>query len=140
MNLCNMNSNTKYNPLYDPKTDNQPIAADVQALINKPVADPTGFTPEDQAFLDKIMKLAEEKKINLYSPSSLLNTAVYDSLDTAGKAKADQNAMIIITKIREILNLTQISKEPTYQLKNIVASLRQNKEETEKTHGDIFII
>lgn len=135
-----MDSNTKYNPLYDPKTDNQTIAADVQVMINKPVVDPTGYSPEDQAFLDKIMKLVEEKKINLYAPSSLLNTTVYDALDVAGKAKADQNSMLMITKIREISNLMQISKEPTYQLKNLVASLRQNKEETEKISGDIFII
>lgn len=140
MNYCNMDSNTKYNPLYDPKTDNQAIAADVQAMINKPVVDPTGYSVEDQAFLDKIMKMVEEKKINLYSPSSLLNSAVYDALDTAGKAKADQNSMLMVTKIREISDLMRISKEATYQLKNLVAALRMHKEETEKISGDIFII
>lgn len=135
-----MDSSTKYNPLYDPKTDNQAIDPAVQAMINKPLANPQGFSAEDQAFLDKLMNLIKEGKINLYSASSLLNTAVYESLDIAGKAAADKHAIVMLPKIREINDLMQVTKESTYQVENLVASLRLNKEEVEKISGDIFLI
>ncbi|MEK7146371.1 MAG: hypothetical protein AAB802_04310, partial [Patescibacteria group bacterium] len=68
------------NPLFDPSTDNQKIDPTVQAEINKPLSSGGAFSPEDQTFLDLVMKLVEEKKINLYAPSSLLNEAVYSTL------------------------------------------------------------
>lgn len=134
-----MDSNTHYNPLYDPKTDNFPIDPAVQERLNKPMA-ADNYSQADKDFLDLVMKLIEEKKINLYAPSSLLKNEVYEKLDSAGKGKADQNAMLILTKIREIYNLMQISTEPTFQVKNLVDSLRLNKESVEQISGDIFII
>lgn len=134
-----MDSSTKYSPLYDPKTDNAHIADEVQQMINKPLGG-VAYSQEDQSFLDLILKLVNEKKINLYSPSSLLNNDIYEKLPHEGKAKADQNAMLILTKVREIYNLMQTITEPTYQVKNLVDSLRLNKESVEKTYGNIFII
>ncbi len=134
-----MDSSTKYNPLYDPKTDNAPIAEEIQQMINKPLAG-AAYNQADQALLYLILKLVNEKKINLYAPSSLLNNEVYEKLPLEGKAKADQNAMLILTKVREIYNLMQTMTEPTYQVQNLVDSLRLNKESVEKTYGDIFII
>lgn len=134
-----MDSSTKYNPLYDPKTDNAVIADHVQVLINTPLArDP--YDEADQALLNLIIKLVNEKKINLYSPSSLLNNDIYEALPHEGKAKADQNSVIMLTKVREIYNLAQSTSEPTHQLKNLVDSFRLNKESVEKMCGDIFII
>ncbi len=134
-----MNSSTKYNPLYDPKTDNAHIEDHIQVMINKPLErDP--YNEADQALLNLIVQLVNEKKINLYSPSSLLNNDFYEKLPHEGKAKADQNSVIMLTKIREIYNLVQTVSEPTHQIKNLVDSLRLNKEDVEKMCGDIFII
>jgi len=127
------------NPLYDPATDNAVIDPAVQALINQPLKDDSGFTTEDQALLNLILQKVEDKSINLYSPSSLLNTPIYEALPPEAKGKADQNAMILLTKIREIVDLMKISQEPTYQVKNMVASLNQTKKRLEE-HADIFII
>ena len=126
------------NPLYDPATDNAHIAPEVQSMLNQPLSGGT-MSEEDQAFLNLILGKIEDKTINLYSPSSLLNNAVYDALPEMDKGKADQNAVVLLTRIREIYNLTQISKEPSYQLVNMVDSLRLIKNRMEE-HGDLFII
>lgn len=127
------------NPLYDPATDNQKIDPATQSMLNKPMAYSSGLTPEEQALLDLIKQKVEEGRIQLYSPSSLLNTAVYDALPPAAKGKADQNAVLFIGKIRQILDLEKISREPTYQLKQLISDLNQSKKRLEE-HGDLFII
>lgn len=135
-----MNSSTALNPLYDPHTDNQVIPQEVQKLINQPLKDEQGLSVEDQAFLEKIQTLISEKKINLYDPDSLLNQEVYEKLNLEAKGKADQNAVLMLARIREIHDLLQISSEPSYQLQNLVASLRLYKERTEAYSGDIFLL
>lgn len=126
------------NPLYDPTTDNASITPEVQSMLNQPLAGGS-MSQEDQDFLNLILGKIEDKSINLYSPSSLLNNAVYEALPEMEQGKADQNAVILLTRIREIYNLTQISKEPSYQLVNMVDSLRLIKNRLEE-HGDLFII
>lgn len=126
------------NPLYDPKTDNTVIAPEVQSMLNKPLAG-ASMSQEDLDFMNLILGKIADKSINLYSPSSLLNTAVYDALPEMEKGKADQNAMVLLTRIRELHDLTQISKEPSYQLVNMVDSLRLIKNRMEE-HSDLFII
>jgi len=127
------------NPLYDPKTDNLPIDPAVQSMINQPLKDQSGFSPEDQTLLNQLMQKVEDGSINLYQPSSLLNAAVYDTLSPEMKGKADQNAVILLGEIREIVNLMKLSQEPTYQVKNLVQSLNTAKSRLEEA-GNIFII
>lgn len=127
------------NPLFDPSTDNQPIAEDTQKMLNTPL--PGGhITGEDRDFLEMIKKKVEEKTIRLYEPSSLLNQSVYDSLPLEGKAKADTNAVAMLAKIRDIINLEKANFDTNVQVLNLVNSLRLNKENMETMSGDIFII
>ena len=86
------------------------------------------------------MKLVEEKKINLYAPSSLLNEAVYSTLTDENKAKADQNTVTMLARIRDIHDLMTINPEPSYQVKNLVATLRLQKERLEAAGGNTFIL
>jgi hypothetical protein len=126
------------NPLYDKHTDNQSIADESQKMINTPLAGGT-LNAEDQELLDTIMKLVDEETIRLYEPSSLLNDAVYESLDLPSKSKADQNCVIMLGKIREIVNLENADFDTNIQVENLIHSLRMNKERLEE-HADIFII
>lgn len=126
------------NPLFDPATDNKAIDPATQQMLNKPLqSDP--FTDEEQAFLNLLMAKVEDKTINLYVPSSLLNKAVYDALPPEAQGKADQNAVLMLTKVREIYNLMQVYHEPTFVIKNLVESLFETKKRLEE-HGDIFIL
>ncbi|MBU1151911.1 hypothetical protein KJ632_03750 [Patescibacteria group bacterium] len=111
-----------------------------QKMLNEPLKDPSGVDPEDQQFLQLIVNLINEGKINIYSPSSLLNEPVYLSLDDDKKSKADMEANNLITAIREIKDLYDNGFTETFQIKNLVAKLRDNKERIEAVAGDIFII
>ena len=126
------------NPLYNAATDNAAIPSEVQSRLNQPLQQGS-LSADEQAFLNLILAKIEDKSIQLYVPSSLLNNAVYEALSEAEKGKADQNAVILLTRIREIHALTQVSKEPSFQLQNMVASLRQIKNRLEE-HSDLFII
>jgi len=127
------------NPLYDRSTDNAEISADMQARLNKPL-EGGQITGEDRAFLERIKELVEAGTIQLYVPNSLVNDAVYDTLPQEGKAKADQNCVIMLGKIREIINLEKAAFDTDYQVLNLVRSLRLNKESLEALGGDVFII
>ncbi len=129
-----------YNPLFDPATDNLPIDPEIQKMLNKPLVDDSGFSQEDQAFLQQIIAKFEEGTIHRYEPSSLLNVAVYDSLDTARKGKADQNAFNILSTLRNIYDLWTVEQSPTYQVKNMIHSIRLTKERLETELGDVYIV
>ena len=126
------------NPLYDPKTDNQPIAPEVQSMLNQPLK-ANAWTDEEQAFLNDLMQKWESGVIKPYNPSSLLNTAVYDALPEEAKGKADQNALVMLGKVRQIVELMKVYNEPTFQIKNLVESLLEDKKRLEE-HSDLFII
>lgn len=126
------------NPLYDPKTDNQAISPDVQNMLNTPAKEDT-WSDEDQSFLNDLLAKVESGVIQLYSPSSLINQAVYDTLSYEAKGKADQNSMVILSKVREIVGLMKTYHEPNAIIKNLVESLFAAKKRIEEA-GDIFII
>ncbi len=76
------------NPLYNPATDNASIADETQKRLNQPLAT-QGLSNEDQAFLSQVLALVEAGTLQLHLPSSLLNTAVYETLNPEAKGKAD---------------------------------------------------
>ena len=126
------------NPLFDPSTDNAPIDAATQNMLNQPLQ-AEAFTAEEELFLNTLMAKIEDKTIDLHRPSSLLNTAIYEALPPEAQGLADQNAVVLLTKVREIHELMQLSREPNYAVKNLVASLFQTKKRLEE-HADIFIL
>lgn len=135
-----MDDNTNLNPLYDSGTDNQEISKSVQKRINQPLKDESGFSKEDKKFLDILMKLVDKGTINLYQPGTLINREVYDGVSEEAKGKADQNALNMLPRIRDIHALMKSNPEPSFQIQNMVESLRQQKERLEEVGGDLFII
>ncbi|MFA6023672.1 MAG: hypothetical protein WC777_00425 [Candidatus Gracilibacteria bacterium] len=126
------------NPLYDPKTDNLATPPEVQTMLNQaPKAD--SWTSEEQTFLTDILAKVEAGTIQLYSPSSLLNAAVYEALSPELKAKADQSTPSMLTAIREIVNLMKLNPEPSTAVQSLVGTLLVSKKRLEEA-GDIFII
>lgn len=126
------------NPLYDPATDNAVIAPEVQSMLNTPSK--TGeWSDADQVFLTDLLAKVEAGTIQLYSASSLLNNAVYEKLTPELQGKADQNAQVMIGKVREIVDLMKLYGEPNDIVKNLVESLFAAKQRAEEA-GDIFII
>ncbi|MEK9160090.1 MAG: hypothetical protein AAB383_05165 [Patescibacteria group bacterium] len=126
------------NPLYDPATDNQAIAPEVQSMLNQAPKSDT-WDDQDQVFLNDLLAKVEAGTIQLYSASSLLNNAVYEKLTPELQGKADQNALLMIGKVREIVDLMKLYGEPNTIVKSLVESLFAAKQRAEEA-GDIFII
>lgn len=95
---------------------------------------------ENKDFLEKLVKLMNDGKIEVYKPDTLMNHEVYDKLEESAKGKADYEAMNLLHVIREIKGLYDAGYKDTYQIDNLVEKLRITKERLEMQGGDIFII
>lgn len=119
------------------------VAPEIQFILNKPVEiDPKLYQadPLDLDFLQKVVKKVEQGEIHLFTPSSLLNSTVYEVLPQAQKAKADFDILTLLNKIRSIKQLWDNGERNTYQIINLTRSLRLSKERLEQSAGDVFII
>lgn len=116
------------------------ITQETQQLLNTPLKKDDGIAPEDKAFLEMLIAKIDDGTIRIHFPSTLINLPVYDKLTEEDQGKADYQAFLMIAKIREIYNLYKLGHHDSYQILNLVHSLRQNKEYLEKINGDIYII
>lgn len=110
-----------------------------QRMLNTPTTDPTGAGDENQKFMELVIRLINEGKINLYRPSSLFNESFYESLSDDLKSRADIEAMNLLNAIREMKDLHDAGFKDTYQMENLVERIRITKERIERG-GDLFII
>lgn len=128
---------TKINSDIDPQT---------QEMLNKPIIDPDGFTAEEMEFIQSVMQRVYAGEINLLSPSSLINENLYENSSDEAQGRADIHAINFCSKLRSIKDLMEISGgeqlfiEPTFQVKNLVQSIKFEKEQFEKEFGDMFVI
>lgn len=112
----------------------------VQKDLNTPLEDPSGIGDENDKFLHLVMQLVEDGKIELHTPSTIINTEVYDKLEDKKKGKADYEAMNLLSAVREMKDLFDAGYKNTYQMENLVERVRNTKERIEDKKGDIFII
>ncbi|MFA6528201.1 MAG: hypothetical protein WCT46_01530 [Candidatus Gracilibacteria bacterium] len=130
----------KYNPYFDPATDNAPISEETQKIVNTPIEKPQGLGQDDLALAELIAKLVDDKKINLYRSDTLLNTDIYEKLDDAKKMKIDKMAFNMLATVRDIYNYYKSAySNNSYQFENMLHKFRLLKEETEKECGDVYI-
>ncbi len=112
-----------------------------QRSLNTPLQDSTGsLDGKDQEFLNLVISLIDDKKIDLYQPSTLINSGIYDKLDDLAKGKVDLESINMLAGIREMKGLYDNGFQDTYQMANLVHRLRLTKERLEETAGDVFII
>ena len=116
------------------------VDAETQQRLNQPLASNSAFDPADDNFLKAVVSLVEEAKINLYSPSSLLNEPMYRTLTEEQRGKVDLEAFNLLTTLRNIYNLWKVENKATYQLQNLVHQVRLTKERLENISGDVFIV
>ncbi|PIZ76528.1 hypothetical protein COY05_01035 [Candidatus Peregrinibacteria bacterium CG_4_10_14_0_2_um_filter_38_24] len=123
----------------DSQTNNQ-IDPETQKVLNTPLATPAGNDPKDEEFLNTVLDLISKGTIDLYKPETLINHAVYDQLPVDKKGKADIEAFNVLSKIRDIKGLNDAGFTGTFQMQNLVHSVRDIKERLEIGGGDVFII
>lgn len=112
----------------------------IQSELNIPLKLGSVIDPKDQKFLETLMSLIADGKIDLYKPDSLTNTGVYEKLDHSSKGKVDIEAVNMLSAIRNIKDLHDAGYGDTYQIQNLVYRLRISKERLEEIGGDLFII
>ncbi len=112
----------------------------VQKELNAPLSDPTGVSDENDKFLHLVISLINDGKIELHTPSTLINKAVYDGLSEEKQGLADREAMNLLSAVREIKDLFDAGYKDTYQMQNLVERVRNTKERIEEKGGDLFII
>lgn len=111
-----------------------------QKELNTPLIDPDFKNQRNEDFLNLLIKLINEGKIELYRPSSLINFEIYDKLTEEKQGKADLEAMNMLAAIREIKDLFDNGFLNTFQMENLVERVRQTKERLETEGGNIFIV
>ena len=133
INLINMTDENQQKAIFKDEA--------TQRSLNTPLQDSTGsLDGKDQEFLNLVISLIDDKKIDLYQPSTLINNEVYDKLDDLAKGKVDLESINMLAGIREMQGLHDNGFQDTYQMANLVHRLRLTKERLEETAGDVFII
>ncbi|PJC37243.1 hypothetical protein CO046_01570 [Candidatus Peregrinibacteria bacterium CG_4_9_14_0_2_um_filter_53_11] len=121
-------------------TQNTKLTPEEQQKLNQPLAKSQGISQEDQAFLDMVIAKIESKEINLLSPSSIINNAVYDKLTEEQQGAVDFDAVNLVASLRRINDLCKLDHSASYQLEYLVHEVRLTKERFETLSGDVYII
>lgn len=119
---------------------NVEISPEAQQALNQPLKHQGDIDEKDRQFLKMLIEKIEKGTINLYQPSSLINTTVYSNLTEEAQGIADYDAFNLLTTIREIYRLWQQGHHETFQIENLVHRIRLTKERLEELGGDIYII
>ncbi|MBP9717705.1 hypothetical protein KBD59_00190 [Candidatus Gracilibacteria bacterium] len=127
-------------PKQTPTTGLSDIDPETQKMLNTPVVNPQGISQEDEAFLNMVVAKVEAKEINLLMPSSLINMPIYEKLNELQQGKVDLDAFNLCSTLRTIYDLWTYYKQPTFQIENLVHSVRLTKESLEEISGDVYVI
>ena len=124
------------------KDDQKGIFKDeeTQQMLNSPLKDTTPMDETEKIFLELVIKLIVEGKINLYDPDSVINFDHYDGLTDAEKGKVDMEALNLLSALREMKDLHDAGYADTFQMNYLVNRIRLSKERLEEEGGDMFII
>lgn len=122
--------------LYDAHKD---LSEDAQKQAGQAIGG--AMKKEHEDFLQLIVKLVDEGKIDLNVPSSLLNQSVYDELTEEWKMKVDTALLNIAHQIRLMYEFFTSTATPNSSphLVTMIDHLHQMKSRIEK-HADIFKI
>jgi hypothetical protein len=112
----------------------------VQQMINKPQMDPTGVDATDSQYLEAVIKMINDGALNLYSPDTLMKTAIYDALDYQSKGLADINAVNLLGDLRQMKKLYDLGDKESFQIQNLIQRIRNTKQRIEDRCGDVYII
>ncbi len=116
------------------------LSPEEQKALNQPLKDPSGGGEANKKFLDDVVAKINDGKINLFSPSSLLNQEVYQKLSEQVQGKIDMDAVNLLAKLRDMKGLYDLGQTDSYQMENLAENVRLIKERIEAEAGDVFII
>ena len=96
------------------------VDQNVQKMINKPQMDPTGVDASDAQYLEAIIKLVEDGRIDLHTPRTLMKNEIYENLDDKRKGIADINAVSLLNDLRQMKKLYDTGDKESFQIQNLI--------------------
>ena len=110
----------------------------VQKELGKPHEDNV-LTDEHTAFIQIVLKLLDQGKIDTKNPQSFIHENIYTKLSLYLKARVDLAIPNIVTLLERIVDLhVRPENDDSYEMKNLIESLWLVKERIEK-EADVFI-
>lgn len=112
-------------PLTDQKKAGQAIAGEMDS--------------KHEDFLKHLIKLLDEKKIDIADPQSFLKKEVYDALDEEWRGKVDLVLVNVVDEVRRIEDFFRSTETPNSSphLQTMIEHLWQMKQRIEEFH-DVF--
>ena len=129
--------NTQQNSLVSAAQD---LSVEEQKKLSQPLVKQQGLSAEDEAFLNLVVAKVDSGESNLLQPSTLINQTVYGGLSELNQGKIDFEALNLLSDLRTIYGLWKQNPTATYQVENMVHSVRLRKENLETISGDVFVI
>jgi len=126
--------------LIDKTLMTQGVDSNVQKMINNPQMDPTGIEASDTQYLETIIKLINDGKLDLHTPKTLMKAQLYNSLDDKAKGLADMNAVTLLNDLRQMKKLYDSNNTSSFQIQNLIHRIRNVKKRIEDICGDVYII
>lgn len=130
----------KNKKLVDQHLINEGVDHNVQEMINKPQADPTGVEATDEQYLKAVIGMIENGSLELHTPHTLMKDDIYTTLDEKSQGIADMNAVSLLNDLRQMKKLYDMGETQSFQIKNLIQRIRAVKERIEKQCGDVYII
>ncbi len=98
------------------------------------------MSAQSTEFLQTVLAMIKDGKIDPNQPESFINKDVYDALDQEWKAKADLASINIAHQLQRIKEFYESDKTPNAspQLETMIASLWQMKQRIEEK-ADVFV-
>lgn len=118
----------------------QNLSTEEQKRLSQPLVKQNGLSQEDEAFLNLVVSKVENGEINLLSPSTLINQTVYATLNEQQQGKVDFDSVNLASNLRDIYGLWKMTHVATYQIENMVRTVRLTKERFEGISGDVYVI
>ncbi|MFN7159976.1 MAG: hypothetical protein ACK4NC_00015 [Candidatus Gracilibacteria bacterium] len=116
------------------------LTEDEQIALGKPSKVEQLNALQVQAYLHLLQGLLTEHKVNLVTPSTLINQANYQLLNELDQGKIDMAAGVLAGYLRALQGLLERDEHETFQTEYTVQMIWKYKEKYEKDLGDIFII
>lgn len=116
------------------------LTEDEQIALGKPSKLEQLNASQVQTYLKFLEGLLSERKINLVTPSSLINQANYVNLSELDQGRVDMAAGVLAGYLRALQGLLEREEHEAFQTEYTVQMIWKYKEKYEREMGDIFII
>jgi hypothetical protein len=116
----------------------QNLSEAAQKKAGQPAGDDMG--DEHKNFLALVIRMIDQKEVDVSEPSSFLKKENYDALNDMSKAQVDLGLVNIVDQLRRIEEFYRNKKTPNAspELQTMIEHLWQMKDRVESKYGDVL--